>query len=149
MKKIKIFCKEENRDELERMVQSAGFILAADAKFSLVEDDYIPEYLIGKYGEDSVILALEDIIIIETYGRDIVARTKEGDYKLKNTLENLESILKPAGFFRISQSALIQRSMIQKISAGFSMKFYLTLRDGKKAEVTRSYYYSFKEIIGL
>lgn len=149
MKKIRVFCKEENRAEIEQMVQNAGFILAADAKFSLIEDDYIPEYLIGKYGEDSVMLALREIIIIETYGRDIIARTGEGDYKLKDTLEHLELILKPAGFFRISQSAIIQKSMIQKISAGFSMKFYLTLKGGSKAEVTRSYYYSFKEFIGL
>lgn len=147
--KVKVFCKEESRSEIEEMLQSGGFVLAADAQFSLIEDDYTPQYLIGKQGDDSVMLAVGEIILIETYGRDIIAKTKDGGYKLKDTLEHLEQLLKPAGFIRVSQSSITQRSMIQKISAGFSMKFYLTLKHGNKTEVTRSYYYSFKEFIGL
>lgn len=29
------------------------------------------------------------------------------------------------------------------------MKFILTMEDGKKVDVTRSYYYSFKEAFGI
>ena len=149
MKKVKIFCKEANRAVYEKMLLDGGFELAEDADVSLVENGYVPEYLIAKDNDQNVLLYIKDIIIIETSGKDIVARSSNGTFKIKYTLEHLEQTLKPAGFFRISQSAIIQKSALERISTGFSMRFHLTLKCGIKTDVTRSYYYTFKDIIGL
>ena len=147
--KIKLHCRDENRPLYEKMLADGGFTISDEGSLSLIEENYVPEYLIGRINEDSAIVYLKDIIVIESYGRDIVARTKAGVFRLKDTLEHLENILKPAGFIRISQSAILQRSSIERISAGLSMRFHLTLKTDIKADVTRSYYYSFKNFIGL
>lgn len=147
--KIKLRCKEENRLLYEKMLTDGGFIIGENSNLTFVEDNYLPEYLIGKVNDDTAMLYLKDIILIESYGREILARTKAGTFKLKETLENLENLLNGAGFIRISQSAITQKQSIEKISHGLSMRFHLTLKSGIKADVTRSYYYSFKQFIGL
>lgn len=147
--KIKLRCKEENRTLYEKMLIDGGFTIGDDSNLTFVEDNFAPEYLIGRAKDDSVMLYLKDIIIIESYGREIQARTKAGAFKIKETLESLEKLLSSAGFIRISQSAIIQKQSIEKISHGISMRFHLTLKADIKTDVTRSYYYSFKEFIGL
>lgn len=147
--KIKLRCKEENRPLYEKMLIDGGFSISDDSSLSFVEDSYFVEYLIGKLNDDNVMVYLKDIIVVESCGRDIVARTQAGTFKLKDTLEHLEDLLKPVGFIRISQSTILQKSSIEKISQGFSMRFLLTLKAGIKADVTRSYYFSFKSFIGL
>ena len=147
--KIKLRCKEDNRPIYEKMLKDGGFIISDDSNLSFVEDNFVPEYLIGKLNGDSVMVYLKDIIIIESYGRDIVARTKAGTFILRETLEHLEKFLCTAGFIRISQSAIIQKSSIEKISHGLSMRLHLVLKAGIRADVTRSYYFEFKKIIGL
>lgn len=147
--KIKLRCKEETRPLYEKMLMAGGFTIGDDSSLIFLEDNYIPEYLIGKVSDDSVMVYLKDIIIIETCGREILARTNAGAFRLKETLESLEKLLSGAGFIRISQSAIIQKRYIEKISHGLSMRFHLTLKTGIKADVTRNYYYSFKEFIGL
>lgn len=147
--KIKMRCKEENRLLYEKMLLNGGFTISDDSNLTFIEDNFVPEYLIGRAKDDSVILYLKDIIVIESYGREIQARTKAGVFRLKETLENLEKLLCGAGFIRISQSSIIQKQSIERISHGLSMKFHLTLKTGIKVDVSRSYYYSFKEFIGL
>lgn len=147
--KIKLRCKEENRTLYEKMLVSGGFAIGEDSNLTFVEDNFMPEYLIGKLDDDSVMVCLKDIIIIESSGREILARTKAGAFKLKETLGNLEKLLVCAGFIRVSQSTIVQKNLIEKISHGLSMRFHLTLTAGIKADVTRNYYYSFKEFIGL
>ncbi len=147
--KIRLICTEKNRSLYEKMLIDGGFTIAEDSNISFIEDNIVTEYLIGRSNNDDVMVYLDDILLIESYGRDIIARTKTGAFKLKYTLEDLENLLRPAGFIRISQSAILQKSSIEKISHGLSMRFHLTLRSGIKADVTRSYYYVFKNFIGL
>lgn len=145
---IKILCKEANKVLYEKMLSAGGFTVSDNADLTFIEDGYTPEYILGRDNDYNVLIYLKDIVIIESYGRDIVARTQKGTYKLKETLEKIENLLRPVGFVRISQSAIIQKSMIEKISSGFS-RFYLLLKFGHKTVVTRSYYNFFKEFIGL
>lgn len=145
--KVKIFCREERYSLYEEMLKKGGFIISDESIITLMEDNYLPNQIIGKRDNDSVVIELKDVIIIETCGRDIIAKTLKGDFKLKETMEQLEKLLKVDGFIRVSQSAIIKRSFIEKISPGLSMKFHLTLKNGIKTDVTRTYYYSFKENI--
>ena len=41
------------------------------------------------------------------------------------------------------------RAAIVRISPALSMKFTLTLSDKRRVDVTRSYYYTFKEYMGI
>lgn len=50
---------------------------------------------------------------------------------------------------RISNSVVIAKDKVTSISPTFSMKFVLTMANGQKVDVTRSYYYLFKESFGI
>ena len=58
-------------------------------------------------------------------------------------------MLDPKQFIRVSNSVIINRNMIREIRPTFSQKFILTMKDGSRADVTRSYYNSFKRAIGI
>ena len=58
-------------------------------------------------------------------------------------------MLDPDQFLRISNSVVIARNKVKSISPTLSMKFILTMQNGKKVDVTRSYYYIFKEYFGI
>ena len=75
--------------------------------------------------------------------------TLNNSYLLKNTVLYYQNLLSPYGFKRISQSSIIHKRNIIKISPAISMKFTLKLKNNKKVYVTRSYYYDFKDYIGL
>ena len=52
-------------------------------------------------------------------------------------------------FLRVSNSVIVARAAIVRISPALSMKFTLTLSDKRRVDVTRSYYYTFKEYMGI
>ena len=72
--------------------------------------------------------------------------------KLHGAMDRLYKIfnqLDPEKFLRISNSVVISRRSVVKITPTLSMKFILTMSDGKNVDVTRSYYYIFKENFGI
>ena len=58
-------------------------------------------------------------------------------------------MLDPEKLLRVSNSVIVAREKIRKISPSLSMKFVLTMSDGRGAVVTRSYYYIFREAMGI
>ena len=61
----------------------------------------------------------------------------------------LESLLDPQVFLRISKSVIIARNHVRKIRPSLSMKYILTLTDGTVVDVTRSYYSDFRRFFNL
>ena len=79
----------------------------------------------------------------------MVAYTASGAvYQAQDRLYRLSARLDPAEFLRISHSVVIARSKVVRITPTLSMKFILTLRDGRRVDVTRNYYI-FKEAFGI
>ena len=78
-----------------------------------------------------------------------VERLSGADALLGRVLYRLTARLDPEAFLRISHSVVIARSKVVRIAPTLSMKFILTLRDGRTVDVTRSYYYIFKETFGI
>lgn len=148
--KIKLLVKKENESHYKEMLEKGGFIVSDNATLVLKEEIDKLEYLIAKDNNNkNVLVYLEKIVLIETYGKEILLYTEEQEYILKGTIESISFQLQPYGFMRISQSSIVHKRSIVKISPALSMKFTLTLKNKRKADVTRSYYYYFKEYIGL
>jgi hypothetical protein len=57
----------------------------------------------------------------------------------RQTMQNAERILAPAGFVRIHRSFLVPRHEIAKVSSGRKGPVAVALRDGKKLPVSHSY----------
>ena len=66
-------------------------------------------------------------------------------YHATDRLYKICSLLDPEQFIRISNSVVIAKDKVQRIAPSLFMKFILTMSDGTNVDVTRSYYYIFKE----
>ncbi len=148
--KVKLLVNKENEQRYKSMLEKAGFEISNDANLTFQEDNAQIDYIIGKDDRSATVLVyLDEIQLIETYGKDIIVHTQNHQYTLKGTMEYYQQLLFPYEFIRVSQSSIIHKRYITRISPALSMKFTVTLKNNRKVDVTRSYYYSFKEYIGL
>ena len=94
---------------------------------------------------ERVVLSVDDISYIESFGHSIEVHTKDKTYQALDRLYKLANALDPDKFLRISHSVVIACDKVTKIAPTLSMKFILTMSNGRNVDVTRSYYYIFKE----
>lgn len=147
--KIKLMVSEKRYNEIAQMLISKGFELDDDAELMISEKNVYAEYLIAKKEDEIFRLKTDTITHIESFAHDIIAHCEGEDYKLNERLRRLEEILDPKAFIRISNSVIVSVSHIKSIKPALTQKFILTLSDGSRVDVTRTYYYIFKEFIGL
>ena len=102
-------------------------------------------YLPAKDGEQTFYISIDDIIFIESLGHDVMLHTKDGVYVTRERLKTLERMLDPDDFLRVSNSSIVSIKNIRRIEASILQKFILHMSNGDKVDVTRSYYYIFKD----
>lgn len=149
MLKIKLEVSEEKYIEIKEKMISLGFELDEDAEFVLTERNYYLEYIGCKKDDEAHHLNTEEIVYIESMGHDIIIHTLNDEYKCSDRLWQLEKSLDPSRFLRISNSVIINRKRIKRIKAALGQKFLLTMENGSNVDVTRSYYYMFKNEFGI
>ena len=102
-------------------------------------------YLPAKDGDQTFYISIDDIIFIESLGHDVMLHTKDGVYVTRERLKTLERMLDPDDFLRVSNSSIVSIKNIRRIEASILQKFILHMSNGDKVDVTRSYYYIFKD----
>ncbi len=135
------------RAELERL----GVEIDEGAELVLREAGSRPKTLLGRDAvtNERVFIPEESIVTIEAYGHDVIIFTDSGKYMAGERLYTLAERLDPEKFLRVSNSVIVSRGRIERISPALSMRFALTMSGGRRAVVTRSYYYIFKEAMGI
>ena len=134
--------------------------IRADLLKSGIEDDpesgYIlirkgvgVNYIAGKREDQQFYLDISDVCFIESMGHDILIHTSDGTYNSGDRLKALEQVLPADRFLRVSSSAIVNLKMIRRIESTLMQKFILHMSNGSKVDVTRSYYYIFRERIGI
>jgi len=149
--RIKLHVSDARYHEIKQELIAKGFVIDEDADLILTEKDMFADHLIVRSGTDNerVRLSTDDIIIVESFGHDIVIHTLQGSYKTSERLYQLERLLSPAKFLRISHSVIVAMGKIKKITPTLSSKFILTMTGGQVVDVTRSYYGMFKDRLGI
>ena len=147
--KIRLMVGEDKYSELYKQLTSMGFEIDDGAELILSEKNAYVKHLIGRKGEEIFRLDVKNITHIESFAHDIVAYSGGEEYRLSERLRRLEEILDPKDFIRVSNSAIVAAGHIKSIRPAFTQKFLLTLSDGSKVDVTRTYYYIFKEFLGI
>ena len=149
--KIKLAVSKQRYKEVENTLTQCGLEIDDDADFTLSENNrYIDRLLVrDTVSDERVFLLVEDIVLIEAFGHSLEVHSKSNSYQLTERLYKVLDMLDPNQFLRISNSVVIARNKVKSISPTLSMKFILTMINGKKVDVTRSYYYIFKEYFGI
>lgn len=149
MMKIKLIASEENYEKLAQELSSMGVELSDSADLVLTEQNVVISHLIGKKGDEIYRINVSDVSHIESFAHDVIAYTDKDSFKISERLKTLTTILDPSSFIRISNSVIISVDHIKSIKPAFTQKFIVTMKNGARVDVTRSYYYIFKEFIGI
>lgn len=149
--KVKLALSKERYDEIKEILIDHGIEIDDDAELVLSENNRFLDNLIVKDNKNNerVILSVDDIVYIEAFGHNVEVHTKDNTYQSTDRLYKIMNQLNPDKFLRISNSVVIQKDKVKRISSTLSMKFILTMFNDKKVDVTRSYYYIFKDSFGI
>lgn len=147
--KIRLLVSDEHYDSIAAELIKKGIDIDDSAELILSESNVCISHLIGRRNDEIYRLETKDISHIESFAHDIVAYCGEDEYKLSETLKRLEELLDPKEFIRVSNSVIVSLHHIKSIRPALSQKFLLTMKNGAKVDVTRTYYYIFKEFMGI
>ncbi|MGO3732081.1 MAG: LytR/AlgR family response regulator transcription factor [Vagococcus sp.] len=101
-------------------------------------------------GEDRIFLVHPaDIYLVSVDDKELSVQTKTETYKTTGTLSGIEKKLPTDTFFKTHRSFILNSSKIQEIQPWFNHTLQVTLDNGIKVPVSRSYVKPFKEKIGL
>ena len=96
---------------------------------------------------EEILLDPKDIYYLDHIDRKLFAYTKNGVYRLMNTLSTCEEMLWNYGFVRVSKSNLINIYRIKQLKPDLNMKVYASFDNGERICINRSYKKSFNEYL--
>jgi DNA-binding LytR/AlgR family response regulator len=147
--KIRLLVSDEHYDSIAAELIKKGIEIDDSAELILSESNVCISHLIGRRNDEIYRLETADISHIESFAHDIVAYCGNDEYRLSENLKRLEELLDPKEFIRVSNSVIVSLHHIKSIRPALSQKFQLTMKNGAKVDVTRTYYYIFKEFMGI
>lgn len=148
--KIRLLVKKENKEQIMKEILNGNIEFTDDGEFLLVEESFKKEEVVGRIDDSLELIKPSEIIYVESYDQVVNCITINGKYQIKEKLYEIENLFYEYGLIRVNKSYVINKNMIDKIKvASFNMKFLLKMKNGIQIDVTRSYYYKFKEYIGL
>lgn len=149
--KIKLSVSQAHYEEIKAALLEHGIEIDENADLVLSETNRYIDNLIVKdvKTNEQIFLSVNQIISIESFGRSVEVFTQDTSYQVKERLYKMEALLDPDQFLRVSNSVIIAKDKIKKISPTLFMKFILVMKDSRNIVVTRSYYYIFKEYFGI
>lgn len=149
--KIKLAVSNKRYEEIKASLIERGFQIDDNADLVLSESNIFVDNLIVKdaSSNERIILSIEDIVLIETFGHTVEVHTQDKTYQAFDRLYKIFNLLDPDRFLRISNSVVIARDKVRRITPTLSMKFILTMKNNRNVDVTRSYYYIFREYFGI
>lgn len=151
--KIRLQVSDNRRQSLIDELRALGIEVSDDAELtltdSLSERGYAEFLSVRDNEQNAVRIATDDIVFIEAYGHDVEFHCGASVYFSRDPLYRIMSVLNENEFIRVSNSVIISRKHVKKIRSSYSMKFVLTMTDGTLIDVTRTYYYAFKEFFRI
>ena len=141
--KLKVILDKD--DPVMEELRKLNIEIDESSEYVLTRREMDLNYLPARDGEQTFFIAIGDIIYIESLGHDVMIHTMDGTYVTRERLKALERMLDPDDFLRVSNSAIVSVKSIRRIEASILQKFILHMANGDKVDVTRSYYYIFKD----
>ncbi|MCR4767744.1 MAG: LytTR family transcriptional regulator [Saccharofermentans sp.] len=136
-------------DPVRKSLESMGINDDPDSKYLLIRRGGGMNYIAGKREDQQFFIDVNDICFIESQRHDIIIHASDGIYIAWDRLKALEQVLPAEHFLRVSNSSIVNLKKIKRIESTLIQKFILHMTNGSKVDVTRGYYYMFRERIGI
>ena len=148
--KFRLNLSDEKHDVIQQFLEDHGIETGDDGEYTISESSRYPSFLKARNEDrERVGISVEDVIFIEAFGKEIEIHTGRGTFLSQDRMYQLESILDPKEFIRVSKSVIVSRKHVKRIRPSFSMKYILTLTDGTLVDVTRSYCNDFRQFFNI
>ena len=149
--KVRLAVSPERYEPLRAQLGAHGIEVDDSAELVLSETGRFAETQAVREGAggERALLPVEEIVSIETLGREVVVYARGRCWQTGERLYRLAARLDPDRFLRVSQSTVVNRAAVREITPTLFMRFILTLSDGRRVDITRTYYYLFKESFGI
>jgi len=146
--KMRLLVANEEYDELKSYFEKNGIEISDfDFEYTLISNNKTIDKIVGYKDKEMFLIKPDEIMYFESFGNSIICHTLETKYNVKYKLFELENLFNDYDFMRISISFVVNLDQIKSIKPSINTKFTLTMRNQTKVEVTRGYYYQFKEFI--
>ncbi len=109
----------------------------------------VPKRIAVRRGKRIVILPLREVIRIEIEDKLVFAFTAGEKLLVEKTIGQLETMLEPAGFLRISRGELVNQEMVRELMPWFSGTWRVKLANGEERDVSRERAKALKEAMGV
>ena len=96
---------------------------------------------------EGIILDPKEIYYLDYMERKLFAYTKDGVYRIMNTLSSCEEMLWNYGFIRVSKSNIVNIYKIRQLKPDLNMKVYATFDNGERICINRNYKKNFTEYL--
>ena len=96
---------------------------------------------------DQMLLDPKQIYYLDHVERKLFAYTRDGVYRVMDTLASCEEMLWNYGFVRVSKSNLINIYRIKQLKPDLNMKVYASFDNGERICINRSYKKSFNDYL--
>jgi DNA-binding LytR/AlgR family response regulator len=100
-------------------------------------------------GDETVLLDAAEIVYAESVDRKTFVYTQNACHETKLRLYELEELLMPCGFLRISKTCLVQIRCIRSLKTELNHRLRLTLDTGEQIIVSRQYAEALKQHLGV
>ena len=106
-------------------------------------------FLVGQKGDMRHILKPTDIYYFHTANDTVSAVTATGEFRLKEKLYELEEMLAPSQFIRLSKSVIANLDEMSRFEASFNGTLCVYFKSGAKEYVSRNYVNAIKESLKM
>ena len=96
---------------------------------------------------EEILLDPKEVYYLDHIDRKLFAYTRNGVFRIMNTLAACEEMLWNYGFVRVSKSNLINIYKISQLKPDLNMKVYALFDNGERICINRSYKKSFNEYL--
>jgi two-component system LytT family response regulator len=105
--------------------------------------------LAAKRGNRFVIVPLKDIVRVAIEDKLVFAWGEKERFLVERTISDLETLLEPAGFIRISRGELVNIEMVRELIPWFSGTWRVRLAGGGEHDVSRERAKRLREAMGV
>lgn len=100
-------------------------------------------------GDKTKVINKNNIIYATVENGSLSIRTKEHKYVTRQTMNKFVDLLDPQTFLRVHRSYIINLNQVRGAEPGFNHTYELTMSDGSKVPVGRSYISDMKKALGM
>ena len=97
------------------------------------------ERLIVSHNNRMILIPVNDVDWVDTYGNYLKIHTNARTYLLRETMENLASRVDPEKFLRIHRSTLVNLDRIKELQPMFGGQYTIVLHGGTELTLSRNY----------